>query len=93
MLRYDYNVSSLVMAEAGHLGYVATQTFLHGLSHSLFGQANEFHTYTLIVGIAFFLAFVSMAPFVLGSSTSIMKLVGIPVLLLILGRDSTFLPC
>lgn len=44
-----------------------------------------------IVGIAYFPVLVSIAPFMLGSFTSIIKLLGIPVLFLILGPDSKFL--
>lgn len=57
------------------------------------GPPDKFHTYASIVGIAYFPVFVSIAPFVLGSFTSIMKLLGIPVLFLILGTDSKFLSC
>lgn len=49
------------------------------------------HTYASIVGIAYFPVLVSIAPFMLGSFTSIIKLLGIPVLFLILGPDSKFL--
>lgn len=48
-------------------------------------------TYASIVGIAYFPVLVSMAPFMFGSFTSIIKLRGIPVLFLILGPDSKFL--
>lgn len=49
------------------------------------------HTYASMVGMAYFPVLVSMAPFILGSFTSIIKLLGIPVLFLILGPDSKFL--
>lgn len=56
-------------------------------------QSSQSHTYASMVGIAYFPVLVSMAPFVLGSVTSIIKLLGIPVLFLILGTDSKFLSC
>lgn len=83
--------SSPVITDAVQLGGMATQMFTHAFSHSLFGQSNSFHTYALIIGIAYFPVLVSIAPFVLGSFTSLMKLLGIPVLLFSLGTDSTFL--
>lgn len=52
---------------------------------------SSLNTHASIVGIAYFPVLVSMAPFMLGSFTSIMKLLGIPVLFLILGPDSKFL--
>lgn len=51
----------------------------------IFGQCNEFHTYKFIIGMAYFPLGVSIAPFVLGSFTSTIKLMGIPELLLSLG--------
>lgn len=50
-------------------------------------------TYASMVGMAYFPVLVSMAPFMLGSFTSIIKLLGIPVLFLIRGPDSKFLSC
>lgn len=66
---------------------------LYMIACLLFGPSANSHTYASIVGIAYFPVFVSIAPFVLGSFTSIMKLLGIPVLFLILGTDSKFLSC
>lgn len=64
-----------------------------GFSCSPVDQPRQSHTYASMVGIAYFPVLVSMAPFVLGSFTSIIKLLGIPVLFLILGTDSKFLSC
>lgn len=52
-----------------------------------FGQCDEFHTYKFIIGMAYFPLGVSIAPFVLGSFTSTIKLMGIPELLLSLGTE------
>lgn len=67
------------------LKYWTTGTKCHLLGWS------HLHTYASIVGIAYFPVLVSIAPFMLGSFTSIIKLLGIPVLFLILGPDSKFL--
>ena len=92
-LRYNDNASSPVITDAGQLACIATQTFTRAFSRSLFAQSHSFHTYALIIGIAYLPVFVSIAPFVLGSFTSIMKLLGIPVLFFILGTGSKSLSC